>query len=187
MSITRRHLLGASAAGTASVALAACGGDDSPEPGPERDAELLQQALAAQVTLLGVTRFAEAQPLDRRVAAAVALFAEQTAEHVAVLSQLVEESGGDAAADEGSAPEAESAVEAVALALEDAIAAAHGIVGDLSTADARRTIYTVIAADGAQLATVRGVLGEDQVPVAFVTGGSEPPLTAAPAADEENG
>ena len=184
MSFTRRHLITASAAGGAAAALAACGGDDSPEPSAERDTELLQQALDAQATLLGVTRFAETQRLAGRIGAAVALFAEQAADHVDEISTLIEDAGGEALVEESEAPDAESAVEAIAIALEDAVAAGHDIVADLSTVDSRRTIYAVIADDAAQLAAVRGVLGEDQAPVAFVTGGSEPPLTAAPAAEE---
>ena len=184
MSFTRRHLITASAAGGAAAALAACGGDDSPEPSAERDAELLQQALNAQATLLGVARFAETQRLAGRIDEAVALFAEQAADHVDEISTLIEDAGGEALVEESQAPQAESAVEAVGIALEDAIAAGHDTVADLSTVDARRTLYAVIADDAGQLAAVRGFLGEDQAPVAFVTGGAEPPLAAAPAAEE---
>ncbi len=37
-----------------------------------------------------------------------------------------------------------------------------------------------LAQVAAELAAIRGLFGEDQVPEAFVTGGEEPPFQAAP-------
>ena len=184
MSITRRHLLprsgaGLAAAGAATV-LSACGGDGRPERSSERDGELLQEALTAEATLSAAYETASDQQLGGRVAAAVAAFGDQSREHIALLSAGIEDAGGSPDEQPGEPAAAESAVEAVRAAIEASIAAGHLAVGGLESIDARRTVYRVMIADAAQLAAVRGILGEQQVPVAFVTGAPEPPLAVDP-------
>jgi len=184
MSITRRRLIataggGVAAAGAGTV-LAACGGDGRPERTAERDAGLLQAALTAEATLSGVYDLATEQALAPQVAAAVTAFGEQSREHVALLSSQIEEAGGAADDSAGPLPAGESVVEAIRVGIEESIAASHDVVGELSTIEARHAVYRVMVADAAQLAAIRGVLGEQQVPVAFVTGAPEPPLAVEP-------
>lgn len=185
MSITRRHLVasgaGLAAAGSATV-LAACGGDAREERTAERDVELLQRPLDAQATLAELYETAGDQELGAPVAAALEAFGAQAREHVELLRSRVSEAGGAAEPAPGIPPDAESAVEAIALALDGSIAAGHDIVGALSTAEARGAVYRVMIADAGQLAAIRGVLGTQQVPAAFVTGGPEPPLAGDPEA-----
>jgi hypothetical protein len=193
MPITRRRLVAASgaglAAGGAAALISACGGDGREEPSAERDTELLQRPLAAEATLSDLYRRAQRQQLDQPVAEAVEAFGEQASRHERQLTRQIGNAGGTPAGADTSPPAAESVVEAIRLPLDDAITAAHGIVGDLSSPQARRTVYEVMTANAGQLAAIRGTLGEEQVPVAFVTGRPESPLTTedAPADTEPEG
>lgn len=184
MSFTRRHLLQTSgaglAAGGAATVLAACGGDGRPERTSERDVELLQEALRAEATLAAAYAIASEQQLGGQVTAAVNAFVNQSGEHMTLLARQIEEAGGTPDDAPGDPPAAESAVESVRAAIEESIAAGHRAVGGLDSADARHAVYRVITGDAAQLAAVRGILGEQQVPVAFVTGAAEPPLAVDP-------
>lgn len=179
MSITRRRLIAISGVGLAAggTALAGCGGDGREEPSAQRDVELLQPALDAEATLSGLYRLARRQQLDPPVAEAIDAFDQRSSRHRRQLARRIEDAGGTPAEPDTRAPAGESVIEAIGIALGDALAAAHRIVGGLSSPEARRTIYEVMTADAAQLAVIRGILGEVQAPVAFVTGGPEPPLT----------
>jgi hypothetical protein len=181
MPITRRRLVTTSgaglAAGGAAALISACGGDGREAPSAQRDAELLQRPLAAEATLSALYRRAQRQPLDPPVGEAMEAFGTQASGHERQLARQIEAAGGTPGDPDTDPPAAESVVEAIRIALDDAIAAAHGIVGDLSSPPARRTVYEVMTADAAQLAAVRGVLGEEQVPTSFVTGGPQPPLS----------
>jgi hypothetical protein len=179
MSITRRRLFAASGAGLAGsgaiAALSACG-ESVEEPSTERDVELLNAALAAEATVAGMyedlpaTAGPDAEVFDA--------FAEQSAAQVERLTRAIEDAGGTPSEGNGSPPEAESAVEALTLALNPAIAAYHEAAGDLSTPELNRLVLELMAADAAQLAALRGILGEQQAPAPFVTGLDEPPLVA---------
>jgi hypothetical protein len=180
MPITRRRLLAASGAGFAgtgaATVLAACG-TEIEDPSPERDVELLNAALQAQSAAVRVLRFAEAgsgTPTEG--------FAEEAQRQTQELTEAIEAAGGTASGSTGDAPEGESPTEAAAFALDDAIAAYHAAAGALSTAELNGMVLEFIAADAAQVAALRGVLGEDQAPQPFVTGQDEPPLTAEEAA-----
>jgi hypothetical protein len=179
MSITRRRLFAASGAGLAGsgavAALSACG-ESVEEPSAERDAELLNAALTAEATVAGMyeglpaTAGPDAEVFDA--------FAEQAASQVERLTRAIEDAGGTPSEGNGSPPEAESAVEALTLALNPAIAAYHEAAGDLSTPELNRLVLELTAANAAQLAALRGILGEQQTPAPFVTGLDEPPLVA---------
>jgi hypothetical protein len=179
MPLTRRRLFAASGAGLAGggaiAALSACG-ESIEEPSTERDVELLNAALAAEATVAGMyedlpaTAGPDAEVFDA--------FAEQAASQVEQLTSAIEDAGGTPSEGNGSPPEAESAVEALALALNPAIAAYHEAAGDLSTPELNRLILELMAANAAQLAALRGILGEQQAPEPFVTGLDEPPLVA---------
>jgi hypothetical protein len=179
MSITRRRLLELSGAGLAgggaAAVLAACGSEDE-EPSAERDVELLNAALSAAATVAGMY---ESLPAAAGPGAVVFdTFGEQATAQVERLRRAIEAAGGTPSEGSGSPPEAESAVEALTLALNPAIAAYHDAAGALSTPELNRMVLEFIAADAAQLAALRGELGEDQAPEPFVTGLEEPPLVA---------
>jgi hypothetical protein len=176
MPITRRRLLASSGAGLAGTgaiaALSACGSEEE-DPSPERDVELLNAALAAQTTVVSAYEFGGEQSLEP-----IRVFAEDASNQVQQLTEAIETAGGTPAEPDGNPPEAESAVEAATLALNDAIAAYHAAAGDLSTSELNGMVLEFITADAAQLAALRGELGEEQAPQAFVTGLEEPPLVA---------
>jgi hypothetical protein len=188
MSITRRRLFAASGAGLAGAgaitALSACGSEEE-EPSAERDVELLNAALAAEATVAGMYEDlpATAGPDERNDVSDLVVdaevfdaFAEQAAAQVERLTRAIEDAGGTPSEGNGSPPEAESAVEALTLALNPAIAAYHEAAGDLSTSELNRLVLELMVADAAQLAALRGILGEQQAPEPFVTGLDEPPL-----------
>jgi hypothetical protein len=180
MPITRRRLIAASgatlAAGGAAATLTACGGDGRTEPSAERDIELLQRALDAQASVSDLYRVARRQALDPPVVNAIETFDRRSSRNQRQLALRIEDAGGTPAEPDIRTPAAESVVEAIGIALDDAIAAEHGIVGHLSSPAARRTVYEAMTSDAAQLAAFRGILGEVQVPAAFVTGDSQPHL-----------
>jgi hypothetical protein len=179
MSITRRRLLASSTAGLAGTGaiavLSACGSEEE-EPSAERDVELLNEALEAQAIVAELYRTAGG--LAGPDAEAIATFRKEAETQLDRLSDSIEGAGGTPSEAVGDAPEAESPLEALSLALDDAIAAYRDAVGELSTSELRATVLELDAADAAQLAAVRGLMGEEQAPVAFVTGLDEPPLVA---------
>jgi hypothetical protein len=175
MSITRRRLFAVSGTGGAAAILAACGAAED-QASPERDVELLNTALAAEATVASM--YAALPAGSGPGGEALDVFGQQASAQVERLKKAIEDAGGTPEETKGQAPTAESAVEALTLALNNAIAAYHDAVGDLSTPPLRRTVYELVAADAAQLAALRGLLGSEQAPEAFVTGGDEPPLEA---------
>jgi hypothetical protein len=179
MPITRRRLLASSGAGLAGAGavtlLAACGTDEE-EPSAERDAELLNTALEAQTTVSQL--YGDAEGLAGPDAQAIDAFGKEADDQLRRLRESIEGAGGTPSDTAAEAPQAESPLEAIALALTNAIGAYRAAVGDLSTSSLRATVLELGATDAAQLAAVRGLLGEDQAPVAFVTGLDEPPLVA---------
>jgi hypothetical protein len=177
MSITRRRLFAISGAGGAAAVLAACGTAEE-EPSPERDVELLQPALDAEAAVNRLYRIAADQSLDAEASAGVKAFGVTAKEHVDQIRKEIEAAGGTPAESPADVPAGENVLEALGVALTDAIATYHDAVGELSTPPLRRTVYELLAGDAAQLAAIRGLLGSEQVPEAFVTGGDEPPLEA---------
>jgi hypothetical protein len=180
MSITRRRLLASTGAGLAGAGaigvLSACGSEEE-EPSAERDVELLNAALEAQRTVASMYESlpAAAGPGGLTLDA----FSETASAQVDELTTAIDDAGGSPSDTEQNPPEAESATEALTLALNDAIVAYHAAAGDLSTPELNGMALEFIAADAAQFAALRGELGEEQAPVAFVTGLDEPPLVAA--------
>jgi rubrerythrin len=177
MSITRRRLFAVSGAGGAAAVLAACGTAEE-EASPERDVELLQAALDAEGGVERLYRTATEQSLDADARATVQAFGVTAREHVDRLRKEIEGAGGTPVESSADVPAGENVLDALTVALTDAIAAYHDAVGELSSAPLRRTVYELLAADAAQLAAIRGLLGSEQAPEAFVTGRDEPPLEA---------
>lgn len=176
-------LSGAGLAAGAGGALSACGSDEE-EPSAERDVELLNAALAAESNLASAYENARGQELESDADDAVAAFAQRAGGQVRRLRTAISDAGGTQTEAATSPPEGESALEAVAAAASAAVTAYRSAVGRLSTPELRRTVLELMAADAAQLAVVRGLLGEEQVPHAFVTGLDEPPLQQEREAEE---
>jgi hypothetical protein len=180
MPITRRRLLatsGAGLAGTGAVTLLAACGTDEEEPSAERDAELLNTALEAQAT---VAQLYSDTPASQEGSTARALdtFSKEADDQLRRLRESIEGAGGTPSDTAADAPQAESQLEALALALTTAIGAYNAAVGDLSSSSLRATVLELGVADAAQLAAIHGLLGEEQAPTAFVTGLDEAPLVA---------
>jgi hypothetical protein len=186
MPITRRRLIAASggtvAAGGAVAVLSACGSSRE-EPSDSRDVELLQPALDAETKVANLYRIAARQPLEPRALDAVESFGKRANEQVGLLEDAITGAGGSPAPPSGGNPAAENVLEALTLGLNDAIAAYNASVGGLSTPELRHTVFELMSTDAAQLAAIDGLLGSEQAPEPFVTGGKEPPLTAVSAAD----
>jgi hypothetical protein len=179
MSITRRRLLAISGAGLAgggaAAALAACG-TEVEEPSTERDVELLNAALEAERAVAEL--YKSPASLSGAGAEAANSFRAEAEDQVDELTEAIETAGGTPSETQPETPEAESVIEAGVLALENTIAAYHAAIGDLSTADLRAMVLGFVATNAAQMAALRGVLGEEQAPEPFVTGLDERPLVA---------
>jgi rubrerythrin len=183
--ISRRGFLSVSGAGIAGVSssvLTACGADE-PARGGEPAAEpveLLNGSLAAARTVAAGYRLA-ADRLEGEAAETAGLFAEQSDEHADRLAAAVEELGAEPAEPLGTDEYArELRVERLgghdelldfAIDLEStAIAAYEEAVAGLPAGEVRRTLFEVIASSAAHVSVLAGLLGEPQVPDAFVTG-----------------
>jgi hypothetical protein len=177
MSITRRRLFAVSGAGLAgagaTAVLSACGTEEE-EPSAERDVELLNTVLAAQGTV--ATMYEELPAAAGPGGETLDVFGEEAAAQVERLTTAIEGAGGTPTDADESPPEGESATEALAQAVRLAIAACHDAAGELSTPELNATVLELVAVDAAQLAALRGLLGEQQAREAFVTGLEEPPL-----------
>ncbi|MGH2955029.1 MAG: hypothetical protein ACRDK9_13635, partial [Solirubrobacterales bacterium] len=80
---------------------------------------------------------------------------------------------------------AESAVGAAILDLGTAIAAYREAAAMLSEPEQRRTAMSFLAEDAAELVVMRGVRGDEPVPVPFVTGAEEEPLVELEPVEED--
>jgi hypothetical protein len=179
MSITRRRLFAVSGAGLAgggaAAVLSACGTEEE-EPSAERDVELLNAVVAAQASVAELYKTALAQRLESDADAAIEAFDFEAGRQLARVREAIQGAGGTPADADENPPEAESVVEALTVALRLAIAACHDAAGELSTPELNRTVLELVATDAAQLAALRGLLGEEQAREPFVTGLDEPPL-----------
>jgi hypothetical protein len=171
---TRRGFLVLGAGGGAAAVLAACG-QDVPEPSSGRDAELLSNALVAE----------ENSNSALGEAARIAKGADQ-----ATLRELAKQASANAArvqdalADLDTTPEGEFSVPSggdldavLNAAIEQTNAAVEAYrvgAGQLTTEDLRTAAFELAVADGARLALLRGMVGENEAPTAFVTGTPHP-------------
>lgn len=185
MRVSRRGFLcvsGAGIAGASASALSACGADE-PARGGEPAADpvaLLNDSLAAAYTVAAGYRLA-AERLEDEAAATAEHFAEQSDEHAERLAAAVEELGaqpieplrGEEYARELRVGRLSDPDEALDFAIDlesTAIAAYEEAVTDLPPGEARRTLFEVTASSAAHVSVLAGLLGEPQVPDAFVTG-----------------
>jgi len=185
--VSRRTFLGAAGAGiggTSAVLLAACGtGEDASTAvggSIEEDIDLLNGALELEQS--AVVAYARGAKLLSGGALEFAeLFAGQEAEHAEALERLIEELGGTPAeerpeedyADELGLDKLRSADDMLRFAVDlenTAVATYTDAVAKLSSPDARRKAFAIVANEAEHLSVLLGELGEPQVPDAFVTG-----------------
>jgi hypothetical protein len=171
---TRRGFLVLGAGGGAAALLAACG-EDVPQSSPERDAELLSAALVAEenanAALGEALRLADGA--DRQTLRELGDQASANAARVQ-----------DALADRETTPEGEftvpgggdldSALQAAVDQTNTAVDAYRLGAGQLTTENLRREAFELAVADGARLALLYGMLGQDEAPHAFVSGTPNP-------------
>ena len=171
LTISRRGLLALGGAAVAGTGVAACGTDEYPRD-EGRDPELLGAMLAAELGVEASAKANEKQPQEAQaVAELVSAIARASAARVRTLRGLAQDAGGS----EANQPQGAPTLPALADASERAIAAYHEGAGLLSNPDLRSTASSYLAQSAAEVAALRGQLGDDPVPAAFVTGGSVKP------------
>jgi hypothetical protein len=171
---TRRGFLALGAGGGAAAVLAACG-EDVPEPSADRDAELLSDALVGEEN----TNAALGEAVRLAEGADQATLRELSKQASANATRIQ-----DALADLDTTPKGEFSVPSggnldavLQAAVEQTNAAVEAYrlgAGQLTTEDLRATAIALAVADGARLSLLRGILGEDEAPNAFVTGTPNP-------------
>ena len=169
-SLSRRGFLAVGGSGVAGDALAACGTSvETRDSG--HDTELLDAALSAETTLQATAAAAAQTPTEAQaeheLIEAIASASKARAEKLRTLGEGA--SGGQGSSEGDTMAD-------LARASADAIAAYRPAAGQLSTADLRTTAITYLAQSAAELAGMRGLLGEDPAPQPFVTGGAEKPF-----------
>lgn len=165
-------LSGAALGTVSAAAVSACGAAAGEGEGvsDEEDAELLNEALTAQLAVLAATRQAQQIRPPEDVLLALALLEKARQRSTTALEAQVEDLGGTPTDEPApQAAQAESAVEGLARQLEDAIAAQLDVVGELSP-ERRAPVHRAITEDAAVLAVLRSTLGEPVAPDAFVLG-----------------
>ena len=150
--------------------LAACGQTSDPddERSEDEDPDLLNAILEQQLAVAALAREAGAGPL----AAETSALAKQRKSSVAELEAFIAEREGKATTEPAAPAEAESATEALALQLEDSIAASLAAIGELSSPAYRQAAHRFVTEDAAALAALRSATGGDVAPDAFVLGTS---------------
>ena len=166
---------GATLAAGASVALAACGADEDEDVSPEREAELLNVALAQQLGVLEAARALSRADATAALGGAIDALVRRRSDSSQALEAAISDLGGTPVSDPAELVGAESAVEGLARQLEASIAASLDAIGELSP-EQREPVHNAIVEDAGLLAEIRLALGEDPAPDAFVMG---PPSEAA--------
>lgn len=184
--LTRRQLLGAAGAGGSAALLAACGGgDDAPgstrEETAARDLKLVGSALDLENTVIAA--YAAGEGLLRGDALRAGReIADHERAHAARLTRAVEELGGrpnpskTAEEYQRAFPRLREQDDVLRFAVDLENAAVRFYLESLPklTEPRLRQVAASIAASEAQHASVlRGELGREQVPDAFVTGRSQ--------------
>jgi hypothetical protein len=175
--ISRRRMLAASGAAVGSSAfLAACGqaSDPDAERSEEDDPALLNAILEQHLAVADATAAAEDGPLPD----VTSELATQRKDSISQLESFISERDGDASTQPAETADAESPTEALAVQLEDSIAASLEAIGELSSPAYRQAVHRWVTEDAAALAALRSELGGDIAPDAFVFG--------APASEEDS-
>ncbi len=173
--ISRRHLLAVSGAGSAALALSACGAaatGDPEETEPEREAEVLGEVLAAQLAVVEAGRLAIGNAPEGLDSAIESLSdaRKASAEDLGAAVTKLGGSPSDAPADNVAA---ESPVEALAGQLDAAIATSLDAIAEITTDAYRQLVHRGVTEDAAYRALIADTLGEEPAAEAFVGAGKE--------------
>jgi hypothetical protein len=172
--LTRRGLLVLGGTGAAGVALSACGKEVDPRA-QGRDGELLATAADAEAALGSVyDGLATSSASDPAIAA----FRDASSGRQDELQRLGAKTSGAPSDTEGNTVASADTAAAIAAA-STAIAAYREAAGLLSTTELRAPAIEFLTQVAAEQATLRGLAGDDQSPVAFVTGGKQKPYVAS--------
>jgi rubrerythrin len=173
------HMSGVSVAGGSAVFLSACG-DDTKSPvvrrdeSDEADVEILNSALDLELMAVAAYK-AGAAHLKGDVLAVGKLFLEQEQEHADGLVSAIRDAGGkpNRAKRSYDFPELRSQTDVLKFAVElenTAIAAYIDALPKLGKGDLRATAAAIVSNEAEHVAVLLGVLGDEQVPDAFVVG-----------------
>jgi hypothetical protein len=185
--IRRRGFLALGGAGAAAGLLAACG-TEAEEPSAERDVDRLSAALVGEensVAALGLAADA-ASGAER---GEIETLREQASRNASRLQDALSELDATAEGDFGGVDDGagvDAALDAAVAETNRAVAALRLGAGQLSSEDLRATATELAADDGARLAELSLMLGENPAPYAFVTGESESPAEDT-TVDEDEG
>ena len=161
-------MIASSAAVSAPLVLAACGGSTDPDDDRSEDAdpELLNAILEQHLAVEDAAKAAEDGPLPE----VTQELATQRKDSVSKLQSFVAERDGDATTDAADVAQAESPTEALILQLEQSIEASLASIGELSSPAYRQTVHRYVTEDAAALGALRSETGEEVAPDAFVFG-----------------
>ena len=181
--LRRRGFLVLGASGGAAGLLAACGKEIA-EPSSERDVSLLSDALVGETNATSALSDALklAKGSEAETVKALRDQASANADRVqAQLSKLDAQPSGDFQQETASSLDA--ALNAAIEQTDAAVEAYRSGAGLFTTEELKSDAIQLAIADGARLAMVNQLLGKDEAPYAFVTGGTEPPSQSIEAED----
>jgi len=164
----------ATLAAGAPLVLAACGTtEEDDETSPEREAEVLNEVLAAQLAVLAAIGDA-GNAAPGQAAAILGPLETQGSRSAEAIGAYVSELGGTPTEEPAEAIGGESPVEGLARQLEDSIATSTEAIAEVTTAAYRQAVHRATVTNAAALAVMRDTLGEEPAPDAFVMGPPAP-------------
>jgi hypothetical protein len=173
--LRRRGFLALGAAGGAAGLLAACG-KEVPEPSSDRDASLLSDALVGETNATSALGDAVKLAKGAEVETIKAL-RDQASENSnrvqAQLSKLNAQPSGEF--QRATASSLDGALNTAIEQTDAAVEAYRTGAGLFTTEQLKSEAIQLAIADGARLAMLNQLLGKDEAPYAFVTGGTQPP------------
>jgi rubrerythrin len=179
--LSRRRLLGMAGVGASAALLGACG-DDTKSTNVQT---LPDESDAADVELLNASLDLELMVVEAYKAGAGALrgsnlqiakgFLEQEQAHADSLASAIRDAGGTPNRPKSSYDfprlRSQRAVLRFAIGLENTVIASYiDVLPKLSQGELRATTAAIVTCEAEHIAVLLGVLGEPQVPAAFVTG-----------------
>jgi rubrerythrin len=180
-SLSRRRLLGMAGAGVSATLLAGCGDDtkrpnvrSAPDESDAADVELLNAALDLELMVVEAYK-AGAAALRGSTLQIAKGFLEQEQAHADSLASAIRDAGGQPNRAKSSYdfprwPD-QRAVLRFAVGLENTVIASYiDALPKLSQGDLRATASAIVTCEAEHVAVLLGVLGEPQVPAAFVNG-----------------
>lgn len=172
--IRRRGFLVLGAGGAAGL-LAACGKEVA-EPSSSRDVDLLNDALAGETNATSALEDAIKLAHGADLETIKALRDQASANADRVQGQLSKLNAASTGA--SNPPQASTLEDALNAAIDQtgsAVEAYRTGAGLFTTEELKSVAMQLVVADGARLAMLNELLGQDEAPYAFVTGGTEPP------------